>query len=1043
MAKTHYYGIIGENQVYGARNNPASDPGTSQPMIMAPTEQLMFAPLVFPSVGDVITQTTILGTVRARVTRIDRVGFSFFVEPMAAPGGAYPDVSIISDINEDRILWDTYSPLEVNGVSTGANILVSYHNSQTAEQLNDDEIQSPTADNVWWDENAQLAEVIEIAGFDNPNDGDGCLPGDTITTPGGSFLCVGIANLDDTADTATVYATTVTGTVGVGDTLTNTDVSRSMTGVTITSVSGAQPVGAWVPYCATPSNGLRFEDLSGAYGSFGSIWAIPPSGNGPRPGLGPDVKIVKGAVELHSVDDPDDTGVRFVTQSSIDNATTTEPGFVGGITLQRVNLNTVTNTSFNIGDTVTCGTWSATVAGFNSPVLYVHTTNGQVAAIGDPVTTSSGGAATLDTLVLGWQKGSKYYEDYIAKVAAAQAATGAQHNGQDNLFERLFVMTWEGELSPYVQLGDTAGFAMATALGLSPETYTAQWAQFAADIRSDLNSPSMPIRAWSGHIDSYSTILQATAYGPKFVSTAVRNNIISVADTVKDFIAIDSYLRGHKMADGDNEPDTDQFMRTLDYLDLGQAMWNGSDSFTNTAPLGNFTVLPVGITAGCQSQWEGSNIFNDDPQAIGVASSGKGFAFVDRDPELWPSINFLSHGNINMDTTDDNLLCWNHITGDLETLDANHNCNTFWRTQSPFQRSGPEISLAQRMKMRYGSTASVVTSQGTNTVPLSGKFAIFKAALGGSCLNPDIKTAPGCWDSTLVTRPSVTTACTVTHSGTSAIITADSGTPFSSYTGDYTIVISGAAGTQGALGRNTPPYSSHNSTVTGNTITIHQLPAATLPDGSETLTISFGPPPLWPELVSQWKAFIKKCLELGYIPRPVWLGQEQGETDLEDSKNYTTHLSAFWTAFEDLCALREGKKDCDVAKFIVQLHQYSPFGWVLGNTYITKTDIDTIRGAQATQASTLSNCVLVDPSALPLEVNDFGIQISSPPYPRTYRAENGIHFTGRAMITKGYMVDAALGGLSDLIPAHPNEAAGTGVAFGAINGTATLETSSS
>jgi hypothetical protein len=43
------------------------------------------------------------------------------------------------------------------------------------------------------------------------------------------------------------------------------------------------------------------------------------------------------------------------------------------------------------------------------------------------------------------------------------------------------------------------------------------------------------------------------------------------------------------------------------------------------------------------------------------------------------------------------------------------------------------------------------------------------------------------------------------------------------------------------------------------------------------------------------------------------------------------------------------------------------------------------------------------------------------------------------MITKGYMIDSALGGLSALIPSHPTTAAGTAIEYGAINNIGTLE----
>jgi hypothetical protein len=1043
MVSTHYHGLIGDSHTKGAVKSNSSSYG---PVVLGVNEQKLgiYDPISAHSFaeGDIIEQVVpVFGvaggvSLRARVIKVLATGVlgSIIVETVAADAsGASPWPGLLPG-SEDKVwAWDTYdsnpdplpesSPnalaplgLDVNVNGAAVNLHISnYYNSQLIEQLNDPALSKPTTDSVYWDPIAHKARSMEINNYTNTVTSNILMNGDQITCSGGGVIIVNGVDYRSADSTATVYFTQKRGNStapATGNTMVNNQALRALGGtVTVTSVGAATTPGAFVPYCATPSLG---RTISGQTNDLvANIWQIPPRGNAGTllPSIGPEARYIERAVS-HYAERPDenDRGFRYIQHSSNDFRLAGQSGFDAGVAFQKVYVTGLSGT-WALGVPVTSsGTWAGVVVGSGAAsgdtYVYVYGTNGFTLASGETLTSGTG-SATATGPAMGWRKGSAYYNDFKAQVEAAALDPNAEHNSQTATWDMLNLMIWEGEIAPIADanVGNTI-YAMY-AVTAYQQVIRQQWVDFATEIRAELSSPNMILQAWVHHEGAQITAQSGGA------NVLVRATLAQLSDYVPKFMVADSTIRGHKMQLDESGSNNPLFLRTMDYLDLGTYLWNGTANVTITAPIGNFSILPVGVISGSQSQMHGFGKYS--------------LWSHDLDPELWSTASFA--GPIS-DTTDPNGLTWNHQTKQLETYDVNLNENTFFENDGVTSTFGPCPSLMQRMKMRYGSSGSHTLS--SDTVNFSGKFCLFKASVSGSALNPFVMTSPGCWQPSLSSRPASTGTITVTHSGTTAILTASEF--FSSYTANttMTVVISGSGGVQGAGGIDSKVFGSSDLfSITSGSARVTDTNGDFIDGVYSGVTFTFGPPPLWPEMEAQWKLFIRGCLDAGYIPRPVFLGQEQGESDIQFSADYATYLNEFWTAFEDLCGLREDKKDCGIAKFIIQLHRYTPLAAL-------QSDILKIRGHQETKAGTLSDCVLIDPSPLPLESAAALDGGSSPPYPRHFRLENGVHHTDRAMVTKGYMIDEALGGLSSLIPSHPNGSAG-GIAFGAVNGTGRAE----
>lgn len=1025
MANTHFYGLIGDAHVKGTRPS-AVEAGSTTPIVLGKSEQMLeFLDLGFAlgslAVNDIVEQIPLGLSIRSRIVKIlanTGVAATVIVEPVSAdaagPGALWPGPEGSSD---PVYLWDTWSPVNINFGASATRQITQVTRSQLPEQLNDPTLDFVTDDVVFWDPQAKKARKITVSGYTATPNTNYMLPGDQITTSGGAtFIVVGVA-----ANNTDVWIARLTGTLTVGHTLTNDQASRNLSGVAITNVGTATTAGDFVRYSPMPSLGRRITtpqvapETAGDY--LANEWEVPPRGNGKTgvAGFGPDARIVANAVAYHKqAADPTDRGVRLYTFGG------DEASVLGGVTIQRVDVTGLTGT-FTAGQVVTSsGTgWSATVVGTNgTSILMVASTNGVTLTASETITGPTG-SATSTGAAQGWQKGSTNWNAVVAELATAMASPNALSGGAAAKWEHLFMMVWEGEISPYGAIGTTGGILMVNYMLTHPELQRQQWSRFIADLRTHLGRADLPIAVWAHHPGSQSGVLTGAGVSTGLITSGVRSLIKSLPTFIAGVRVVDSYDRGHQMQKSNTSPDSDLFLRTLDYIDLGNAFWH-LIAPTLPAPFGNYQVLPIIVVTASQSQMRGFNVFKSE--------SGVGWAYVDKDPEKWPSIDFIGANGLPTDTRDPNVLVWNGAARQLQVYDVARNENTLWQSNSTDPTSGPLPPLIQRMKARFGPGGGA-----------SGKIGIFKFAVSGSCYSPTLTDQAGCWHPSLTVRPAIgPVSITVTHvtvgGSQYARLTATAGT-FSAVTNLHTITIEGGAGTQGAGGRNTPAYQFNKAITTqspdGTFIDVPDSAGTLIPNGTETLTIRVGPPPIWPEMVSQWREFIRATLEAGYIPHPVVIGTEQGESDFGDAANYAQHLDDIWTALIDLCALRNPTGgDVDIAKFIVLAHKFSPF---TQNASL----IDVVRDAQIAKAASMTNCVVVDPSELPFEVNDFGLILSTPPYPRQYRLENGVHHTGAAMLTKGLLIDRALGTLTNLIPAHPTAPDVT--AFGAVVGVGRIE----
>ena len=1015
MATTHLYELIGASHTRGTpKSNEAGNRG---PLILGPSEERLvladaFAALGALAVGDIIQQAPIIGAPRARILVIEAnnaVGATIVVEPVAqdvAGASTYTAGPIDDPVGG----WDIFGTVNVNGSAITGQI-TTVERSQFAEQLNDRDLESVTTQTAFYDPDARLAQTLDVTGYTHTASTDYIQPGDRLSTSR-PMTCIVVGIEITSASTARLFISRLTGTLTEGDTLVNDQANRAVAGVTIAAggIGAATTAGRWVPYCATPSLGRSLQEATNPY--IGNVWDIPPRGNASgsvKAGLGPDAKLVKNILAHHAnAIDPTDRGGRLLTFSSNDAGS---DGFRAGVTLQRLDVTSQTGT-WSVGDTITASvttTWRATVAATSgSGIILVTETNGVVLTSGEVLTSASGGTADSTGPALGWRKGSKFYTDWMAKRSAAIVADGALEGSAPIETSGLFAMIWEGEIAPFASIGDGPGLSLLNYYLANQTLMRKQWADWATEVRQDLGD--VPITVWIHHAEAQPEVLTGAGLVPGVVSFLVRSLLKKVPTVVSKCTIVDSSERGHLMASKTLAGASTFFLRTLDYVDLGQALWSQMLEPTLHAPAGNFEVLPIIIVAASQSQMVAFNNYANWGPA-------------DKDPDLWPTAAFPGANGIT-DTRDPNLIVWNNAVRELQTYDVALNDNTFWRTENTNALSGPTVPIVQRFKMRFGDGVT------------SGKLGLFKAAVSGSCYSQNVKQAAGCWSPSLVARPALTaTSITVTHvtvgSTRYARFTATAGF-FDSVEHFQTITIEGSSGVQSGGGNNTPAFGFNSAVTTngddGSFVDIADPVDSIFADGTETLTIRLGPPPIWPELESQFKAFVQKVVQAGYIPHPIAIITEQGESDGEEAAaEYAANLNEVWTALVDLCSLRGSKKDQGIAKAIVQLHSGTPL--------VTATaDIATIRTAQAAKASSLADCVVVDPSGLALE--DSGNVVSSPPFPRLYREENGVHLTGRDQLTKGYLIDQRLGSLSGLIPSHPR---GDVQLFGAINNGASLE----
>lgn len=822
-------------------------------------------------------------------------------------------------------------------------------------------------DTPFWDRNAKAARSITmlLATLAGPGASPAARAldwqiGDTVTFPGSGRATI-IQALPGVTE-LTLRLIVLAGTPTVGQTLTNVD--RPGNTGTIDTAETERPTGMWVQFATTPN--VR---------SLGTFFERIPA----PPGPGPQMKLLR-RMEKQWYTRPS-AGDRAFRLHAYDSTARGANGQIGGVVVQTVKCSgTFPSTGTLVaGTTVTGGGgWTAKILGWNVglKLLFVTDVNGETLEAG-LVAASNGAAVLSDGPVLGWQKGSAYWNEWRADRLAAEAAVNAT-NGAPIKREGFVSQVWEAELTPHSSTNQCPWPTDATAV--------AAYTKWIADLRSDLGQPDMPVVLWSHRNESQRLAVAVGPFPGAFFINSWRSAVALAVPRVT-VARSDSFEMENGNAVGT------LFLRTLDYVELGELFWRHLLFGQVTVPSGGYRLLPTGVTWG-QSQKTG---FGN--AALIVAT--------DRDPKLWPTANF----NPGLSTIDENCLSWESDTLQLRPFAVDQNANGSWG--QPRGTFGPEVSLWQRMKMRFSQNAA-------NSAPFAG----FKFTVNGSACQAAAIDANGCWDPSILVRPTVSITCTVTPQAAAPGVpsrgrfTATPGTfGAPNWEPRLSVKVSGSGLLLGSGGNDTSQWAVvrvHAIAPDGSWVDL-EAGAAIWVAETRSFTFQLGPPPIFPYFKGSWETFVQAAFQAGWLVRTVFVDGEQGESDLEWVSTYKDAFKRVWQGIVDLVAPRM-KGEASVAKCITLVHSQTP--WPVPDASIAQ-----MRAIQQEVAAELGNCVVVDPSDLALELgNSINPQV---------RQDNGVHHTTLAMITKGYRVDRALATLPG-IPAHPNgELAVDG---GAING---------
>ena len=983
MPFTHYYGLIGDAHIRG-RRGPA-------PLVVDRVFGQRLTVLTPPSPAAELN-CIVRGATSGAMARIVRIinATEWIVQSLPGVLGA-AGVAFAQNIN----LAGFPATGEVLNLDNGGSTTIRFfgtdqsfpaseqYGTQHAQKWLNDFVPADQSDFPWWDGNAKPARQVDVSSLSGTwNVGDRVQ-----TSAGGQFTIL----LKPT--TAQWKVMRVTGpALAVGQTLSNLTTPGGA--ATIAVLETDPPVGTWVPYTVQPNGTGVLPDNTVGVDTY---WERLRNGNGTdggEPSFGPENRLIHRAHAFwQQQGDIDNRAIRLLPFSSTDGVTGFD-GILGGVVIQVVKCTGTFPTTWTVGETVNGGGgWSAKVHGWNSAskLLFVHTPNGEVLDAGAVTGVTSGAVATSLGEALGWQPGSSHWNRLLAEIDKSTAATqGKWSNGSgvkmDPRWEGVALMIWETEIAVH-----SATYACPLLTG---DAAKQQWVTFLTELRGALGRTDLPIAVWKHRLESQQGVTGPFGIPISFFVHQLINELPSLVPGVA-VVASDAYEMAAPQA---SVPDSSLWLETDAYLDLGDDFWRALQWGATTVAPGNFERVPVGIVLG-------------QSQATGFIPAATMLA-IDRDPDLWPSTTF----SVGVDTTDPNALSWNTRTEALEPFHCAQNANGFWGTNTG--TCGSETPLVARMKMRFSDTAAE-----------SSRFILFKATVPGSCVNKNVPDATATWDPELSSRTQTTAAMTVTALAASGSLpargrfTGAAGT-FSPaiYVIGLSIVIDGSVlGVLGAGGNDSPPWSVQRVRDVAADGSWIEVEGPFVPEGPRDFSITAGPPPIWPELVRQWKLFLAACNELQIIPQPTFIYWEQGESDLNLVNEYEAALRRFWAALEPLMGMRL-KGEEKIAKCFVLTTKNTPWP-------VPDASVDQMRAIQTAVAGSVGNAVVVDPSDLSMEYGGY--------VRRTNRLQNGVHFTSRAMVTKGFRVDAALATLGPTkgIPAHPiGELA---VDFGAVDGGAT------
>jgi hypothetical protein len=948
VTDTHYYGIVGDTHARGTVLQHV-DP------ILGQHFATLNPPVTPPPIGTILTGT--VSGARGMVRRILGTGVWVLKILDLTPWQWTPGELV----NLDNGTTCNVAPFNFSAThAPGAAQYIPQHKDRRWNKA----VPEDLTDTPYWDPYAKLAQTIVVPVASVSGVGAPWKLGDRFSTSGGGSFTLQFIDLDGANYVLGMLRQA--GSIAASQTITNT--STAGTG-TIATVNANPQVGAWVPYHAMP--GLNGQ---------ATHYEIDPRGCSDAANqvhIGPENRLLHAAHDYHGAGlEVNDFGVRLFQHWNLDG--TLADNFIAGVTVQAIPCSGTFPTSWVVGETVTAGTYSATVHAWNPTTkrLYVTAPNGQTLAAGSIVGSTSGATATATGPALGWQRGSRYFNDFAADLAKARATSGALYLGQPEKWEGLALFLWETELGT---------FAPGAATWPSLELMQREWLRVIEAFRDEIGDPDLRVGVWSFNMRSHLADIQIGGFPFSFVLLQLIDSLPTLDPNVVVIRSGDQELE---------DPTPDACRLPPDgYAELGDRVWRALAFKATTIASDTVELLHVGLIVG-------------HSQAVGNIGTGAMIG-LDRDPDLWPSGSF----GIGVSTIDPNVIAFNCDTEEWEPWDCGQNSNTFHG--SPKGTCGFEVPIVQRTKMRYSRTEGE-----------SAKVGLIKLALNGAATNATIPNATGVFDPDLSVRQSVIASLTATSlpaDGMNPVqrirLTGAAGT----FSAPYWVVnlsttISGSAGVQGVNGNNTPPHQVNRITAKAGDGSWIEVLGNGFAE-SATLTVEAGPPPLFPEAKRLIQTAFVKCAPLNLIPYPAWMVVDLGDNDFADVAGFQDALTRVVEAFEAVFGLR-AKGVAALPKVICQTTSQTPF------MPDDDTAVDSLRAAQAAVAAGLDNCTVADPSDLAMEIDSLGT------WPRTHRRDNGVHRTARAHVQFGFRVDLKLEALTS-IPSHPsgsaNAESGTGV----------------
>lgn len=990
MANTHYYGIFGDLHVRG-RRAPAPltlDQHAGQKVIV-----------VTPPGTPVQIGTILRGTVSGSLARVTRIvnEQEWVIESLPGAAGL-PGLAFAQNYNFAGLpnSGETIS-LDTGGTAVIAPLLVAGQvqpgYAQFLPQHNDawfnDFVPADQSDTIWYDAFSKRAMVIDLGSVTGT-----WTAGDRVqTSAGGSFTI-----LYKITSTKWAVMRRLATSLAVSQTITN--LTNPGGTATITAVPSEPRVGNWVSFCQMPngtginSAGLIGPNLSvsGNDTTTTAPWERIRNGNGTdggEAGIGPENRLVHRAhAKWQQQADVDDRAIRATNWSSIDAGGATD-GLLGGVTAQVVRCTGTFAGGWQEGETVTGpGGWSAKVLGHSvlNKMVFVHATNGATLGAGTITGGTSGATATAEGPAHGWQPGSTHWNNLVAHIEDMLEAPGAKWESgsgkKEPRWEGIALMVWDSEI-----LVHTFGCP-----AVSAEIGTAQWAALIEALREHLERPELPIAVWKHRAEARGTI----AFLGVPASRRLHDVIDALPGLLPRVVVVDS--AAYDMAAPLPGAVDDRIWLSTDaYVDLGDDFWRALDFAATEVEPGDWGRVPIVFVLGGE-------------QATGFINGSKAME-LDLDPDLWPSTTFPI--GVGVDTTDPKCMAWNAQLEVIEPLHVGRNCNGFFGSSS--LTCGSEVPLMARFKMRVSADPDE-----------SDRCILAKFAVPAASVNARVLTAAATWDPDLTSRPEINVTASVTAlPATSSLpargrLTAAAGTFLvEDWPNGAAVTVRGSAlGVLGAGGNNTEPWRTatlRDRATDGSWI---ELVGPFVAEASRPLILTSGPIPILPELRRQIDLLFADCMANKMIPDPRLIVFEAGEHDLPKASEFEDAFRRFWAAIEPLLSMR-GKGEEAIAKVVVKTSKNTPVA-------VLDADLDLLRTAQTTVAGELANAVVLDPSDLAMEYGGY--------VRRTNRLQNGLHFSARATITKGFRIDAVAAtlGPSKGIPAHP--AGELAVDFGSVDG---------